>query len=415
MSNSLVDNREPGKMHYGYVIVLCMALIMGVNVGLVMSSAGIFYQPVSSALGVSVGKLGIYMSCNFLSSTLMLSIAGRLMDKYSARMLLTLSSAVLGLTVAAMGLFNAVWQFYIAGSVIGVTLSFLLYLSFPTMINRWFKSRVGFFIGICSAASGIGGIVFNPLGGYLITNYGWRTTYMIFGGIILLLVTPLIGVLLRNYPEEMGLQPYGSDNQQQVAVSGSGIGYSSAIKMPVFYSLIVFAFLMISVSTLNLFIPKYVTSLEYTLAQASFVASAVMAGVTIGKVALGMINDKNSLLGVATTVVGGLAGLALLLFGHVGIWAVTAGGFLFGWAYAGVTVETPMLVRAVFGSKDYAKIYSNISFAFAAGGAIMSGGWGLLADAMSFRFILSLGIAFLAICGVIGVLALKVRKAETAA
>lgn len=415
MSKSPVDNRESGKIHYGYVIVLCMALIMGVNVGLVMSSAGIFYQPVSSDLGVSVGTLGMYMSFNFLSSTLMLSIAGRLMDKYSARMLLTLSSAVLGLTVGTMGLLNAVWQFYIAGSVIGVTLSFLLYLSFPTMINRWFKSRVGFFIGICSSASGIGGIIFNPLGGYLITHYGWRTTYMLFGGIIFLLVTPIIGVLLRNYPEDMGLKPYGLDKQHQISVSCSGIDYSRAIKMPVFYSLIVFAFLMISVSTLNLFIPKYVTSLNYTLAQASFVASAVMAGVTIGKVALGMINDKNSLLGVATTVVGGLAGLTLLLVGHVGIWAVTVGGFLFGWAYAGVTVETPMLVRAVFGSKDYAKIYSNVSIAFAAGGAIMSGGWGLLADFTTFRFILSLGIVFLTICGVIGVLALKVRKTETTA
>jgi MFS family permease len=380
-----------------------------------MSSAGIFYQPVSSDLGVSVGTLGMYMSFNFLSSTLMLSVAGRLMDKYSARMLLTLSSAILGITVAAMGLFNAVWQFYIAGSVIGVTLSFLLYLSFPTMINRWFKSRVGFFIGICSSASGIGGIIFNPLGGYLITHYGWRTTYMLFGGIIFLLVTPIIGVLLRNYPEDMGLQPYGLDKQQQISVSDSGIDYSRAIKMPVFYSLIVFAFLMISVSTLNLFIPKYVTSLNYTLEQASFVASAVMAGVTIGKVALGMINDKNSFMGVATTVVGGLAGLTLLLVGHVGIWSVTVGGFLFGWAYAGVTVETPMLVRAVFGSKDYAKIYSNVSIAFAAGGAIMSGGWGLLADFTTFRFILSLGIVFLTICGVIGVLALKVRKTEITA
>jgi len=273
------------NFHYGYIIVFCCCLIMGINIGLIMSCAGIFYQPVSEELGVSVGKFGLYMSFNYLASTLMLSIAGKLMAKFSARMLLTLSSGVLGLCLISMSFFNEVWQFYIAGSVIGITLAFLLYLSFPTMVNRWFKTKVGFFIGICSAASGIGGILFNPMGAHLITTFGWRTTYAIFGAIILLLVTPVIGVLMRNYPKDKGLLPYGENEQQQTAAANGGVEYANAIKMPVFYGLIVFAFLMICVSTLNLFIPNYVTGLDYTLQQASFVASAVMVGVTIGKVA----------------------------------------------------------------------------------------------------------------------------------
>lgn len=87
--------------------------------------------------------------------------------------------------------------------------------------------------------------------------------------------------------------------------------------------------------------------------------------------------------------------------------AVTAVGFLFGWAYAGVTVQTPMLVRAVFGNKNYAQIYSNVSVALAAGGALMAGAWGIVADHVDFGFILSLGIVFLAISGGIGVYALR--------
>lgn len=154
------------KFHYGYIIVFCCCLIMGINIGLVMSCAGIFYKPVSDELGVSVGDFGLYMTFVYLFSTLMLSIAGRMMDRYSARWLLTLSSALLGTVMLGMSQLNAVWQFYIAGAIIGVTLAFLLYLSYPTMVNRWFNSKVGFLIGICSAASGIGGILFNPLGGY---------------------------------------------------------------------------------------------------------------------------------------------------------------------------------------------------------------------------------------------------------
>ena len=402
--------RKLNDFHYGYVIVFCCCLIMGINIGLVMSCAGIFYKPVSEELGVSVGKFGLYMSFNYLASIPMLSVAGKLMQKFSARMLLTLSSGILGLCFVSMSLFTAVWQFYIAGSVIGVALAFLFYLSFPTMVNRWFKTKVGFFIGICSAASGIGGILFNPVGAHLITTLGWRTTYALFGGVILLFVTPVIGVLLRNYPKDKGLLAYGENEQQQTSIPNSGIEYFRAIKMPAFYGLMAFAFLMICVSTLNLFIPNYVTSLDYTLKQASLVASAVMIGVTIGKVALGMINDKSSIWGVATTTVFGVVGLVLLLMGNVSIGIVAIGGFFFGWAYAGVTVQTPILVRTVFGNKNYPQIYSNISIAFAVGGALTAGGWGLLADYTTFRFIFSLGIAFLVISGIIGFYALKARK-----
>lgn len=405
--NTILKNTP---LHYGYIIVCCCCLIMAINVGLVMSCAGIFYQPVSQELGVSVGKFGLYMSFNYLASTLMLSVAGRLMERFSARFLLTTASAVLGLCLAAMSIFHSVWQFYLAGSVIGVCMAFLLYLSFPTLINRWFKTRVGFFIGLCSAASGIGGILFNPVGAHLIQSYGWRTTYLIFGAVILLLVTPVLGILLRNRPEEKGLAPLGAEVQQQNTPRQEGVPYARAIRMPVFYALLLFALLIIAVSTLNLFLPNYVVGMNYSLEQASFAASAVMAGVTIGKVVLGMINDKSSRLGVWTTVVLGAGGLLLLLVGEFAIGVVVCGAFLFGWAYAGVTVQTPMLVRRVFGGRDYPQIYSNISIALAAGGALTAGGWGLLSDYVDFKIILSLGVVFLALCGLIGIYALRRSK-----
>lgn len=89
---------------------------------------------------------------------------------------------------------------------------------------------------------------------------------------------------------------------------------------------------------------------------------------------------------------------------------MTIGGFLFGWAYAGVTVETALLVRTVFGSKDYSQIFSNISVALALGGAVMAGGWGYLSDFIDFKFILLTGIALLVISGIIGFYALRASQ-----
>lgn len=401
------------KFHYGYVIVACCCLIMGIDVGLVMSCAGIFYQPVSQSIGVSVGKLGLFMSCSFLCSTLMLPLAGKLIERYSARWLFSINSGVLGLCLVVMGFFSSVWEFYIAGAVIGITLAPLLYLSFPTMVSRWFRSRVGFFMGVCSAASGIGGIIFNPIGASLIATYGWRMTYIIFGLIILLLVTPLLALFLRNYPQDKALEPCGaliSSEDCGPRHKDTGITYSAAVRMPVFYGLIIFAFLIMSVSTLNPYIPNYAQGLNYTLQQASYAAAAVMAGVTIGKIILGILNDISGILGLAATVILGITGIIMLLVGESGIFTVIAGSFLFGWAYAGVTVQTPMLVREVFGNVDYPRIYSIISIALAAGGAITAGGWGILADYTSFSLTFTIAIGFLIICGLIGIWALKIIR-----
>lgn len=405
--------KNSSKIHYGYVIVLCCFLIMFVIVGLIMSCAGIFYKPVSEELGIDIGKFGLYMSLNFLFSTLTLSFAGRLMERYSARIILSVSSAVAGLSLMAMSQFNAVWQFYITGALFGITLAFLLYLGFPTLLNRWFKARMGVFIGICSAGSGIGGVLFNPLGGYLITNYGWRAAYLIFGAMILVLVTPVLALFLRDYPKDKGLEPYGAATtaapDARTQNRDTGIEYAKAIRMPVFYGLVVFAFLINAAATLNVFVPAYVQSIQFSIEEASFVASAVMVGVTVGKVALGMINDRSTVWGVVATIGLGVAGLVLLLVGHVGIIVPIAGGFLFGWAYAGVSVQTPLLVRSVFGNRNYARIYSNVSMAIAVGGAIAAGGWGLLSDATSFGFILVTGMVFLAVSGAIGLYALKMN------
>lgn len=273
---------------------------------------------------------------------------------------------------------------------------------------------MGIFIGICSAGSGIGGVLFNPIGGYLITNYGWRATYLIFGAMILLLVTPVLALFLRDHPKDKGLEPYGAAatavTDSQPRNQDTGIEYAKAIRMPVFYGLVVFAFLINAAATLNVFIPAYVQSIQFSIEEASFVASAVMVGVTVGKVALGMINDRSTNWGVAATIGFGVTGLALLLMGHIGITVSVSGGFLFGWAYAGVSVQTPLLVRSVFGNRNYARIYSNVSMAIAVGGAIAAGGWGLLSDTTSFRFILTMGIVFLVVSGGIGLYALRINN-----
>lgn len=394
--------------HYGYIVAACCTLVTTFNIGLVLSCAGIFFVPVSEELNVAVGQVAMYLSFNLIASAVCLSFAGKVLDKFGARLMMTISSAVMGLCLISMSKFSALWQFYVAGTILGVTFTFLMYLSFPTLIPKWFKKRVGLFIGIAAAGSSIGGAIFNPVCGKLITLYGWRTTYLILGLVILFFVTPVIGFFLRNKPEDVALKPFGhSETKIQAKNISTGIEYSSAIKMPAFYKLFAFGFLMSAVASIFQYIPKYSGTLNFSLEDASFAAGAAMLGSTFGKVGLGILNDRSIFLGISATLGLGIAGLVLMMFGSSGLAILICGGFLFGWAHAGVFVQTPLLVRNVFGGKNYTQIYSNISMAITAASALAIGGIGFLADFGGYNLIFVLGIVSLIICGGLSFTALK--------
>ena len=391
-----------GKIHYAFVIAACCCLMMGVNVGLTFSCAGIFYKPVTADLGISVGSFGLYMTFMYIASSLMLPMAGRLLDRYSARWLFTGASILNGVALCLMGMMSSLWGFYAAGALLGVSIAFLLYMSYPTLINRWFHTGMGMMIGICVSASGLGGMIFNPIGGWIIGEWGWRMAYYVFGVIVLAGVSPLLAFLLRDRPEDMELQK----------PADTGITYAQAVRMPVFYALIVFAFIMMGCSTLNLFIPGFAETSGFTLEQASLAAAASMAGVTLGKLLLGWINDRNCMAGLLISTIGGAVGLAAIVAVSSVLWVVLVGSFFFGWCYAGVTVQTAMLTRTVVGSKDYSRIFATVSVALSAGWAVASGGWGLLADATSYPVIFITGASLLILAALLGLYSLKSRHAK---
>ncbi len=160
-----------------------------------------------------------------------------------------------------------------------------------------------------------------------------------------------MALLLRDRPEDVGLMKFGMDKVAVDAAGGKpaeeGITYAEAVRMPVFYALIVFAFIMMGCSTLNLFIPGFAENSGFSLEQASLAAAASMAGVTLGKLMLGWINDRNCTAGLLISTIGRRGvGLAAIVSAPSVLWVVLTGSFFFGWCYAGVTVQTAMLTRA---------------------------------------------------------------------
>ena len=75
--------------------------------------------------------------------------------------------------------------------------------------NRWFVSRRGLVVGVFSAASSTGQLVFLPAIAHLADGPGWRWAAGLVSGFALLLV-PLVYLVLRDQPADVGTTPYGA-------------------------------------------------------------------------------------------------------------------------------------------------------------------------------------------------------------
>jgi sugar phosphate permease len=110
------------------------------------------------------------------------------------------------------------------------------------VINQWWVRRRGMVMGIAGVSAallGAGG--FPNLINSLIPQFGWRTTYILLGVMIWLVMGPISLIFIRNRPEDYGLQPDGDappnadDRNRQAAPIEDNWTLREALRAPVFW------------------------------------------------------------------------------------------------------------------------------------------------------------------------------------
>lgn len=401
------------------LVVLTGILLCFGPAAIVFSCPGIFYAPVCAYLGVATAELTLYMTIIYLTMMAMSPIMGTLLERFDVRIIATLCSLSVGTGIVLMSTYTQVWQWWLSGVLIGLGEICNLWLLVPVLINRWFKEKAGFCIGLCMAFTGIGGVVFNLFGQTIIGHdlSNWRMTYLVFGICALVLSIPFTLLCIRNFPEDKGLLPYGAtaadaeEHDGKLAPHLTGLTAREAMHKPFFYTICLCGGLFNIVSIMAQFFPKYVVFLSTDnfgmpivalLGLTGTLESFTMAGQAGGKVIIGAIESR--------TIKGAL--LFSCLCGVVGITAcwqsatlaslpiLFGGGLIFGFFYASVTVIMPYLVRIIFGMKDYDKIYSRVQVMVNLCGAFAAVMWAWVADNLGFPMVFTLALG-LVVCIVV--------------
>lgn len=399
MSGGATASIQKEKMsirHIMFAISCC--LMMATCTGIWFNTAGIFYNTVSADLGVGLGNLSLYITISYVSTTLFLPFAGRILEKVDAKIIYAVSSLLMFAAFVLMSVSTSVWMFYVAGVISCVMVAFGLYL-LPILIGKWFVARVGFVVGLASAFSGIGAALWNPLGTAVMTQFGWRTAYLMFGVIMLVCTLPFILLFFRSSPEKYGLKPYGAtvvsaESSKNDSAQSSGADYAKVVRSPAFILFCLMGVCGPLIAMINTYFPSYAVTIGFTAMIGAGMASASMIGNLLGKVLFGAVSDRS----VSAAVICGAAapaiGIILMVtFGASNEMFVLAASFVFGMCNGNAVVVLPLAVRRSVGDKDYARVWSKISPVAALFAGVGASLWGFVYDAtLSYDLVFVIGI-----------------------
>lgn len=204
-------SRARSRPHYAWIVFVVAFLTLLGAAGF-RSTPGILIDPLHAEFGWSRGTVGSAVSINVLLFGLCGPFAAALQGRYGLRKVTVVALIVISIGALLTTQMTRPWHLYLLwGVVVGIGSGCMASVFASSVASRWFVGRRGLVTGALTAATASGQLVFLPLLTRLADNHGWRWVGVTIA-LCALSVTPLVALFLRNYPGDIGLLPYGADD-----------------------------------------------------------------------------------------------------------------------------------------------------------------------------------------------------------
>jgi len=208
---------KKGKIHPGWFAVAITFATLIATAGF-RSAPSVLIVPLEDAFGWSRSDISLAVAVNVLLFGLVAPFAAALMEKFGIRKVV-----MSALTTVSFGAFltifiNAPWQLIATwGVIVGIGTGSMALVFAATVANRWFVKKRGIVIGLLTAATATGQLIFLPGLSHLAVTYGWKSVSITVASFSLAVV-PFIFLFLREKPADLGLLPYGAPDDWQPPV-----------------------------------------------------------------------------------------------------------------------------------------------------------------------------------------------------
>jgi sugar phosphate permease len=205
----LIDRLVRGRLYYGWIVAAVTFLGLITCAG-IRSTPGVLIIPLEKEFGWNRAVVSSAVSISLLLYGLCGPFAAGLMDRIGVRRVMLGSFALLATGVGLTTQMRASWQLDLLwGVVVGVGTGTMALVLGAYVSTRWFVRHRGLVMGLFSASTATGQLVFLPLLAHLVVSHGWRAAALAVV-VAIVIVAPLVALFMRDDPQQVGLRPLGA-------------------------------------------------------------------------------------------------------------------------------------------------------------------------------------------------------------
>lgn len=197
-------------IHFSWLIVAITFLTM-LTSSAALGLPGVLLQPLSKEFGWSTDEISSAIALRFILYGLIGPFAAIFMARFGLRYVISTALMLVALCLALSTQMSQLWHMFVLwGLILGIATGMTALVLGAVVANRWFEKRRGLVIGLLTASTATGQLIFLPVAAWLIEHYGWRMAVVpVF--FCCAVVGVLAFVLIRNHPSDVGVVAYGAD------------------------------------------------------------------------------------------------------------------------------------------------------------------------------------------------------------
>ncbi|CAB4918812.1 unannotated protein [freshwater metagenome] len=354
------------------------------------SASSVLIIPLEDAFGWGREQISLAIAINVLVYGMVAPFAAALMERFGIRRVVMSALTAVSIGSVLTMFMSAPWQLIaLWGFVVGASTGSLALVFAATVANRWFVQKRGIVIGVLTASSATGQLIFLPGLSYMAKASGWQSVSSTIA-IVSIALVPIIWLFLKEKPADAGVLPYGAPDNwiapEKNSMKAGALAIDTlrqASKQKDFWYL-VGSFFVCGLSTSGLIGTHFIPA-AHDHGMGTTVAASLLALVgvfdLVGTIASGWLTDRYDPRKLLFFYYG-LRGLSLFLLPSILFASVHPSTLVFvifyGLDWVATVPPTIMLCRTILGPERATVIYGWVFAAHQVGGSIAAFGAAVL-------------------------------------